>query len=111
MPSAKPKKILLQSVKGMHDILPADQAVWDRLRKVTRDLGEDYNFMRIDTPLVEKAEIFERGVGNATDIVEKQMYSIKTKDDDRLVLRPEFTASVARAYIEHGLSRLPQPVK
>lgn len=95
----------------MHDILPESQPLWDKMRKVTCDLGEDYNFARIETPLVECAELFERGVGAASDIVEKQMYCIKTKDSDRLVLRPEFTAPVVRAYIEHGLSHLPQPVK
>lgn len=111
MSAPKIKKALLQSVKGMRDILPQDQPLWERLRKVTRDLGEEYNCMRIDTPLVEKAELFERGIGMATDVVEKQMYAIKTKEDERLVLRPECTASVARAYIEHGLSHLIQPVK
>lgn len=111
MPPGKLKKTALQSVKGMHDILPQDQLFWERLRKVTRDLGEDYNCMRIDTPLVEKAELFERGIGMATDVVEKQMYAVKTKEGDRLVLRPEFTAAVARAYLEHGLSHLAQPLK
>lgn len=108
---SSPKKKAVQSVKGMHDILPHAQAVWEKMRKVTRDVGEEYNFMRIDTPLVEPAELFERGVGAVSDIVEKQMYAIKTKDSDRLVLRPEFTAPVARAYIEHGLNHLPQPAK
>ncbi len=111
MPAVRSKKVVLQSVKGMHDIMPQDQPLWERLRKVTRDIGEEYNCMRIDTPLVEKAELFERGVGAVSDIVEKQMYMLKTSDGDRLVLRPEFTASIARAYIEHGLSHISQPVK
>ena len=111
MATTKAKKTALQSVKGMRDLLPEDQAVWEKIRKVTRDLGEDYNFMRIDTPLVESAALFERGVGESSDIVEKQMYSIRSKDDAALILRPEFTAPVVRAYIEHGMSHMSQPVK
>ena len=110
MATAKPKKTQIQSVKGMRDILPADQAVWDKIRKVTRDLGEEYGFGRIDVPLVENASLFSRAVGESSDIVEKQMYAVKSKEDD-LVLRPEFTAPVMRAYFEHGLSHVPQPVK
>ena len=110
MATAKPKKTQIQSVKGMRDILPADQAVWDKIRKVTRDLGEEYGFARIDVPLVENASLFSRAVGESSDIVEKQMYAVKSKEDD-LVLRPEFTAPVMRAYFEHGLSHVPQPVK
>lgn len=106
-----PSKKALQSVKGMHDILPADQPLWEKLRKITRELGEDYNFDRIDTPLVEPMALFERTAGESSDIVEKQMYVLKTKEDDSLVLRPEATASVARAYIEHGMAHIPQPVK
>lgn len=95
----------------MHDILPADQPLWEKLRKVARELGEDYNFERIDTPLVEPMALFERTAGESSDIVEKQMYVLKTKEDDSLVLRPEATASVARAYVEHGMAHVPQPVK
>ncbi len=104
-------KKALQSVKGMHDILPADQPLWEKMRKVARELGEDYNFERIDTPLVEPMALFERTVGESSDIVEKQMYVLKTKEDDPLVLRPEATASVARAYVEHGMAHVPQPAK
>ncbi len=110
MTSASSKKTPIQSVKGMRDILPHDQVLWERMRKVTRDMGEAYNFMRIDTPLVENITLFERGVGVSSDIVEKQMFSVKSKDDS-LVLRPECTAPIMRAYIEHGMSHLPQPVK
>src|SRR3989338_4754188 len=111
MAASNRKKGALQSVKGMHDILPKDQPLWEKLRKVTRELGEQYNFERIDTPIVEPMALFERTVGEASDIVEKQMYVLKTKDDDSLVLRPEATASVARAYVEHGMAHVPQPVK
>ena len=105
------KRLAFQSVRGMHDLLPEDQGLWERLRKAAREIGESYNFQRLDTPLLEKAELFERGVGEATDIVEKQMYIFKAKDGERLALRPEGTAAVARAYLEHGMSHWPQPVK
>jgi histidyl-tRNA synthetase len=107
----KDKKALLQSVKGMHDILPTDQPWWEKVKKATREVADFYNFSRIDTPVLEAAEIFERGVGDATDIVEKQMYVLKTRGGDRLALRPEATAGIVRSYFQHGLSRIGQPVK
>lgn len=97
--------------KGMHDILPADQAVWEKVRKAAHELAECYNFLRIDTPLVERAELFEAGAGETSDIVEKQMFTLTKTGKDRHVLRPEATAPIARAYIEHGLSHLGQPLK
>ncbi|MCX6702929.1 MAG: histidine--tRNA ligase [Candidatus Wolfebacteria bacterium] len=111
--SEKTKKgaILLQAPKGMHDILPEDQPWWNRVRKVADTIADFYNFQRIDTPILENMEIFERGVGNTTDIVEKEMFVARTKGGDQLVLRPENTAGIMRAYLEHGLSRLPQPLK
>ena len=105
------KKASFQSLKGMHDILPADQPLWEKIRQTTKNIAESFNFLRIDTPMMEVAEIFEKGVGQATDIVEKQMFFIKTKSNDRMVLRPEGTAAVVRAYFEHGLSKFGQPVK
>jgi len=106
--NTRKKRRFFQSVKGMHDILPQDQWLWDKVRDEVRDISCYYNFLRIDTPIVEDVEIFEKGVGPATDIVEKQMYFIKGKNE---VLRPEGTAPVVRAYLEHGLSHLGQPVK
>lgn len=104
------KKRGYQSVKGMHDILPQDQLYWSKIRSEISSLAEYYDFGRIDTPIVEKAELFEKGVGEATDIVEKQMFTLRS-GTDKLVLRPEGTAAVVRAFLEHGFSRLPQPVK
>ncbi len=109
--SAKEKKLSYQSPKGMHDILPEDQPLWEKLRQTAKSTADFYNFSRIDTPIVEVAELFERSAGVSSDIVEKQMYFVKTKGGDRLVLRPEGTAPVVRAYFEHGLSRMGQPVK
>lgn len=100
-----------QSVKGMHDILPDDQPLWDKVRTATKHVGEFYNFSRIDTPVLESAELFERGLGARTDIVEKEMFIIKTKGGDKLVMRPEFTSAVMRAYFQHGLGQFGQPAK
>ncbi len=108
---AKRIKQVPQSPKGMHDILPEDQPLWERIRNKARSIAGLYSFSRIDTHIVEKAEIFERGVGQDSEIVQKQMFYIKTKDDDKLALQPEGTASVMRAYFENSLSRMGQPVK
>lgn len=100
-----------QSPKGMPDVLPDMQPVWSRIYKSASSIAEFYNFSRIDTPLVEHEALFRRGVGEGTDIVEKEMFTIKTKGGDTLVLRPEGTSGVARAYLEHGMSHLPHPLK
>lgn len=100
-----------QSPKGMHDILPADQVWWDEMRRAGKESAQFYNFSLIETPVLEQAELFERSVGAGTDIVEKEMFVMKTKGGDRLVLRPEGTAPIVRAYIENGLSHMPQPLK
>lgn len=105
------KKVAYQTVKGMHDILPEEQPIWDKVRSTTKHVGEFYNFQRIDTPIVESADIFERGLGSKTDVVEKEMFVIKTKGGDRLVMRPEFTTAIMRAYYQHGLSQFGQPMK
>lgn len=81
------------------------------MRKETKDTAESYNFLRIDTPIVESAALFQRSIGEATDIVEKQMFVFDAKGGDKLTLRPEGTASIVRAYIQHGLSHLGQPLK
>ncbi|MEK7115227.1 MAG: histidine--tRNA ligase [Patescibacteria group bacterium] len=111
MPSKKNIKPTFQSVKGMHDILPQEQPYWDKVRKAAKDIADYYNFSRIDTPIVERAELFERTSGESSEVVERQMFVFKDKDDNRLALRPEGTAPVARAYVQNGLSRLPHPLK
>jgi histidyl-tRNA synthetase len=100
----------LQPLKGMHDILPQDQIWWDKIRKEIDYIAEQYNFRRIDTPFLERAEVFEKALGGTSDIVEKQMFVFKT-GGDRYVLRPEGTAPIVRAYVQHGLSHLGQPLK
>jgi len=105
------KQPQLQSVKGMHDILPADQDFWQFIVKKGRTILEDYGFEKIDTPILEQKSLFVRSVGESTDIVEKEMYSFKTKGGDELALRPEGTAAIARAYIEHGMHTWPHPIQ
>ena len=105
------KKSKFQTPSGMHDILPESQEYFQKFYAVAKDVAEFYGFQRIDTPIVEDAELYERGTGVATDIVEKQMYLLKTRGGDTLALRPEFTPGIARAYLQHGMINLPQPVK
>ena len=95
----------------MHDILKEDWPLREFIFKKAKTILEDYDYERIETPVLEETELFERGVGEGTDIVEKEMYSFKTRGGDSVTLRPEGTASVVRAYLEHGMKSLPQPVK
>ena len=101
----------LKTPKGMHDILPAEHPWWDRVRRAVSELADFYNFQRIETPLLEFAALFERGVGEETDVVHKEMYLVKSKGGDVLALRPEGTAPIGRAYLEHNLGRIAQPQK
>jgi len=107
----KEKVLLFQSPKGMRDILPIDQPWWEKVRKETEEIAWFYNFSRIDTPILESTDLFERSIGATTDIVEKEMFYIKSKSKDQLALRPEGTAGIVRAYIQNSLSRVSQPFK
>jgi histidyl-tRNA synthetase len=93
----------IQAIRGMHDVLPADSPAWRRLEDELRRLASAYGFEEIRVPLVEKTELFERTIGEVTDIVEKEMYTFEDLGGDRLSLRPEGTAGIVRACIEHGL--------
>lgn len=97
--------------KGMHDVLPADQPYWERIETATKEIARFYRFSKIDTPLLEDAELFKKTTGEESDVVAKEMYTLKTKGGDLLALRPEFTPGIARAYMEHNLSRMGQPQK
>ena len=103
----KPK---FQRPTGMHDILPEEQKYYKKIYDIVSNIADFYGFGKIDTPVVEETELFSKGVGLATDIVKKQMYSLKTKGGDFLSLRPEWTAPIVRAYIENGMQNLPQPL-
>ncbi|OGY43743.1 MAG: histidine--tRNA ligase [Candidatus Buchananbacteria bacterium RIFCSPHIGHO2_02_FULL_40_13] len=101
----------IATVTGMRDILPQDQKYWEKVRQVAKQISIDYGYDRIDTPVLELTELFVRGVGAQTDIVEKEMFSFTDQGGDNLVLRPEFTAAAVRAYIQHGMLNQIQPVK
>ncbi len=100
-----------QAPKGTRDILPADTALWAAVEAAARAVFGRYGFREIRTPVFEETELFARGVGESSDIVGKEMYSFVDKGERHLTLRPENTASVVRAYVEHGMHRQPQPVK
>ena len=105
------KKKNFRAPRGTFDILPEDQVWCEKINKAVKEISKAYGFGRIDTPVIENIDLFIKGTGEATDIVQKQMFSFRTKGGDNLVLRPEFTPGVVRAYLENGLSALPQPVK
>jgi len=105
------KRERITAPSGMHDILPEMQPYYRKIYKALEDIADFYDFQKIDTPIVEQTELFEKGTGSSTDIVQKQMYSFKTKGGDFLSLRPEFTPGICRSYIEHGMFNLPQPIK
>jgi len=108
---SKKRKRGYQSPQGMHDILPEEQQYFQRVYNVTESIANFYNFKLIETPILEEAALFEKGTGPSTDIVQRQMYTLRTKGGDWLTLRPEGTPSIVRAYAEHGMFNLPQPVK
>ena len=95
----------------MNDTLPGVQKYWEKFFKVGKELALFYGFETIETPILEHAELFRKGIGLNTDVVEHEMYTLKTKGGDFLALRPELTASVVRAYIENGFANQPQPIK
>lgn len=100
-----------QNLTGMHDILPEDQVFYKKINKVLEGVSHYYSFDKIETPILEFAEVFQKAVGQDTDIVGKEMYTFRTKGQDLVCLRPEGTAPVMRSYLEHGMHNLPQPVK
>ena len=92
-----------ESVRGMRDILPEETPLWTHLEAQIREIARRFNYREIRPPIVEHTELFSRGIGEATDVVNKEMYTFPDKKGRSLTLRPEATASVARAYLEHGL--------
>ena len=108
---SKTRKKGYQSPQGMHDILPEEQKYFQKIYNIAENIANFYNFQLIETPILEEAGLFEKGTGLTTDIVQKQMYTFRTKGGDWLTLRPEGTPSLVRAYIEHGMFNLPQPIK
>ena len=98
---------MIRAVKGTRDILPPSSSVWNRVEAAARAVFEAYHYKEIRTPIFEETRLFARGVGEETDIVSKEMYTFEDRDGASLTLRPEATASVMRAYIEHHLDQQP----
>jgi histidyl-tRNA synthetase len=98
---------LIKAVKGTRDLLPPATEVWNRVESVAREVFRTYNYHEIRTPILEETQLFARGVGEDTDIVTKEMYTFDDRDGSSLTLRPENTAPVIRAFIEHRLDQRP----
>lgn len=93
----------VQSIRGFNDVLPADSALWQHLLDTARSLFEAYAYREMRVPVVESTALFKRAVGEVTDVVEKEMYAFEDRGGEHIALRPEFTAGLVRAGIEHGL--------
>ena len=106
----KNKNMDLSSPKGMRDIMNEEYYNFQGFFEKAQEVAVYYGFKPIETPILENEEIFTSGIGEGTDIVDKEMYTFKTKSGDHLALRPEHTAPLMRAYIEHGMHTMPQPV-
>jgi len=100
-----------QAPKGTFDVLPVEAVARERVERTARELLESAGYARIETPIFEDTELFARGVGESTDIVRKEMFSFDDLGGRNVTLRTEGTAPIARAYLEHGMQKLPQPVK
>src|SRR5580692_4457352 len=105
------EKRKFQAIKGTRDLLPPETELWNRVEQTARQVFATYGFGEIRPPIFEPTELFARSIGMDTDVVGKEMYSFEDRDETSVSLRPEATASVCRAYIEHGMHALSQPVK
>jgi histidyl-tRNA synthetase len=99
--------------RGTRDLLPNETPLWTRLERLAANLAATYGYRRIETPLFEHTDVFERGIGEVTDVVEKELFRLaqRTEESESWALRPEPTAGIVRAYIQHGMQTWPQPVK
>jgi histidyl-tRNA synthetase len=93
----------IRAIRGFNDVLPGDIGKWQFVEKTAREVFEGFGFSEIRIPILERTELFSRGIGEATDIVEKEMYTFTDRSGNSLTLRPEATASMARAYLEHQM--------
>lgn len=110
MSDSKNKKELIQKARGMNDIFSREYFAKEKMIEKAKNIASFYGFNPIQTPHLEKIDLFSSTLGESTDVIEKEMYSLKTKGGNKLVLRPELTAPIMRAYIEHGMQSKPQPV-
>ena len=108
-PAGKPRKF--QAIKGVRDLLPAETPLWNHVEETAREVFGTFGFSEIRLPIFEPTELFARSIGLDTDVVSKEMYTFEDRDESMISLRPEATAIVCRAYIEHNMQQLPQPVK
>ena len=106
-----PEQQNYRAPRGVTDILPDDQILWNAVKSTAIQTARQFGYQQIDTPVFENTGLFRRGVGDETDIVQKEMYSFDDLGGESLTLRPEGTAPVCRSYIEHGMHNLPQPVR
>ena len=102
---------MIQKLKGTRDILPEEVKLWQYIENISKNVFENYGYDEIRVPVIEALELFQRGVGEATDVVQKEMYNFEDKGGRKIALRPEGTAGVVRAYIENGMSSSLSPVK
>jgi histidyl-tRNA synthetase len=103
--------VRIEAPRGTHDVLPSDQPLWQKVTAEMERLCTLYGYRRIQTPVFEDVDLFQRTSGAGSDIVQKEMYVFEDRSGRKLALRPEATAPICRAYLEHGMQRLPQPVK
>lgn len=108
---SKKGKKTFQTLRGMRDIMPEDWKFYDFVFSEGKRSANDYGYQRIETPMLEYADLFKRTAGHESDIVTKEMYDFEDKGGDHIVVRPELTAPISRAYIEHGMPNQPHPVK
>lgn len=102
---------MIKAPRGTRDLLPEDSYKWQYVEKIVREITDRYHYREIRTPIFEHTELFLRGVGDTTDVVQKEMYTFLDKGERSITLRPEGTAGAARSFIEHGLAGGPQPTK
>lgn len=102
---------MIQRPKGTKDLLPSESYIWQDFERKVKKILDSYNFKEIRVPVFEYTELFQRGVGETTDVVQKEMYTFLDKGGRSITLRPEGTAGVIRAYLENGMASLPSPVK
>ena len=96
---------MIPAIRGTHDILPGEVERWQRVEAVSRRLFERYGYAEVRTPIIEREELFAKGTGETTDIVQKEMYAFTDKGGERITLRPEATPSLVRAFVEHSLEQ------
>ena len=101
----------IERPRGTHDVVPSEQPLWTRVTSEIERLCALYGYRPIQTPVFEDTALFERTSGSGSDVVQKEMYTFADRSDRSLTLRPEATAPICRAYLEHGFQREPQPAK